>query len=128
MEAMLEGPPPSATVVEKVWKEPEPEAGRVETTAGGSEATVQVPVVVQGLYWPALSWAMPKVFLPPLKAMAKLSGKLRVRLLPLVENEAPEALRVHWLLETEPAAPGVIGPWKVVPASFIRYKPLAPRL
>ena len=126
--AMLEGPPPSVTVRAKFWKEPEPEAGRVETTAGGPKATVQVPVVVQGLYWPALSCAMPKVFLPPLKAAAKLSGKLRVRLLPLVENEAPAALSVHWLLEREPDVPGVRGPWKVVPASFIRYKALAPRL
>jgi len=45
-----------------------------------------------------------------------------------VEIEAPAALSVHWLLETEPDVPGVMGPWKAVPASFIRYKPLAPRL
>src|SRR6202049_3816164 len=125
---MAEGPLASLTVRAKFWKEPEPEAGTVETTVGGAKATVQVPVVVQGLYWLALSWAMPKVFLPPWKARAKVIGKLRVRLLPLVENEAPVALRVHWLLETEPDVPGVIGPWKVVPASFIRYKALTPRL
>ena len=126
--AMLEGPLLSLTVRAKVCEEPEPEAGNAATTAGGPEATVQVPVVVQGLYVALLSWAMPKVFLPPLKAAAKLSGKLRVRLLPLVEIEAPAALSVHWLLETEPDVPGVMGPWKAVPASFIRYKALAPWL
>src|ERR1700680_282091 len=104
---MLEGPPLSLTVRAKFWNEPEPEAGRVATTAGGPEATtVQVPVVVQGLYVALLSWAMPKVFLPPLKAAAKVSGKLRVRLLPLVETEAPVALRGHGLLERERDAPG----------------------
>src|ERR1700687_4716717 len=114
MEAMLEGPPPSATVVEKVWKEPEPEAGSVETTAGGPEAgTVQVPVVVQALDWLAMSWAKPKVFLTPLNPKAKLSGKLTARVLPLVENALPA---------------GVMGPWKVVPASFIKYKKLLARL
>src|ERR1700682_6311863 len=108
---MLEGPLPSDTVRAKFWKEPEPEAGSVETTTGGPEAgTVQVPVVIQGLDWLALSWAKPKVFLTPLKAKAKLSGKLRVRVLPLVETEATEALSVHWLLETEPDVPGVMGP------------------
>ena len=127
--AMLEGPLPSVTVRAKFWKEPEPEAGRVEITAGGPEAgTVQAPVVVQALYRAALSWAKPKVFLEPLKAKAKLRGKLRVRLSPLVENEAAAALRVHWLLESVPDVPGVMGPWKVVPVSFIRYKKLGPRL
>ena len=127
--AMLEGPLPSVTVRAKFWKEPEPEAGRVETTTGGPEAgTVQVPVVTQPLYWTALSWAKPKVLLPPLKAKAKLSGKLRVRVLPLVETEAPAALSVHRLLETVAEAPRVIGPWKAEPASFIRYKKLAARL
>src|ERR1700682_1447008 len=126
---MLEGPPPSVTVRAKLWKEPEPEAGRVETTAGSPEAgSFQVPVVVQELYWAALSWASPNVFLVPLKAKAKLSGKLTVRLLPLVENEAPAALRVHWLLESVPEVPGEMGPWYTVPASFIRYKKLALRL
>src|ERR1700682_1922509 len=127
--AMVEGPPPSVTVRPKVWKKPEPEAGSVETTAGGPEAgTVQVPVVVQALDWLAMSWAKPKVFLTPLNPKAKLSGKLTVRLLPLVENEAPAALSVHWLLDTEPDVPGVMGPWKVVPASFIKYKKLLARL
>src|ERR1700682_1747211 len=125
----LVGPPPSATVRAKFWEEPEPEAGSVETTAGGPEAgTVQVPVVVQGLDWVALSWAKPKVFLTPLNPKAKLSGKFSVRVLPLVETEATEALSVHWLLETEPDVPGVMGPWYTVPASFIRYKRLALRL
>src|ERR1700674_5688100 len=109
---MLEGPLPSATVTAKVWEEPVPEAGRVATTAGGPEAgTVQVPVVVQGLNWELLSPARPKVLLAPLKVKAKLSGKLRVRLLPLVETEAPAKLRVHWLLAREPDVPGVMGPW-----------------
>ena len=30
--------------------------------------------------------------------------------------------------QAAPDVPGVMGPWKVVPASFIRYKALAPRL
>ena len=111
-KSMLEGPLPSATVRAKVCAEPEPEAGVAETTAGAPElGTVQVPVVVQGLDNPApLSRAKPKVLLAPLKAKAKLSGKLMVRVLPLVETEAPAALRVHWLLEREPDVPGVMGP------------------
>src|ERR1700738_1345061 len=126
---MLEEPTPSATVRAKVWEEPAPETGRTETTVGGPEAgTVQVPVVVQPLNWLALSWAKPKVLLAPLKPNAKLSGRLRVRVLPLVETEAPAALRVHWLLERELAVPGIIGPWKVVPASFSRLRSLAARL
>src|SRR6202048_4308719 len=126
---MLEEPTPSATVRAKVWEEPAPETGRTETTVGGPEAgTVQVPVVVQPLNWLALSWAKPKVLLAPLKANAKLSGKLRVRVLPLMETEAPAALRVHWLLEREPEVPGVMDPWKALPASLIRYKALAARL
>ena len=89
--------------------------------------TFQVPVVVQGLYMALLSWAMPKVFLAPLKAL-KLRGKLRVRVVPLVETEALAAVSVHCALEREVAVPGVMGPRKVVPASFIRYKALAPWL
>ena len=126
--AMLEGPLPLVTVKAKVCDEPEPEAGRVETTAGGPEAgTVQVPVVVQGLYTELLSWSMAKVFLAPLKAL-KLRGKLSVSVVPLVETEALAAVSVHCALEREVAVPGVMGPRKVVPASFIRYKALAPWL
>ena len=89
-----------------------PEAGEVATTEGGPEAgTVQVPVVVQGLKTEPLSPARTNVFLAPLKVKAKLSGKLRVSVLPLVETEAPAALRAHWLLESVPDVPGVIGPW-----------------
>jgi hypothetical protein len=86
--------------------------------------TVQVPVVVQALNTAALSWAKPKVFLAPLKAL-KLRGKLTVRVVPLVETEALAALRVHCVLATEVAVPGVRGPRKVVPVSLIRYKALA---
>lgn len=93
-----------------------------------AHGTVQVPVVVQALYWELLSRASPKVFLAPLKALKKLRGKLTVSVVPLVETEALAALRVHRVLETEVAVPGVSGPRKVVPASFIRYKVLEPRL
>jgi len=53
---MLAAPAPSTTVRVKVCAEPEPEAGPVETTAGGPElGTVQEPVVIQPVPVKALS-------------------------------------------------------------------------
>src|ERR1700682_146569 len=122
---MADGPTASATVTVKVCEDPDPEAGRAETTVGGPPSTVHEPVVTHRLHWLALFWTMAKVLLAPANATAKLRGKLRMRLLPLGETEAPVALSVHWPLESEPDVPGVMGPWKMVPASFSRYKPLA---
>src|ERR1700687_1054003 len=104
---MLEGPAPSLMVRAKFWKEPEPEDGRVETITGGPEVdTVQVPVVVQGLNCEPLSPANPKILLAPLKPAVKPSGKLTVSVLPLMETEAAEAIRVQWLVVRVTEEPG----------------------
>ncbi len=102
---------------------PEPEFGLIETTDGAVDAvTVKVPRFCQPLFCPIVSEAYSHSPQVPLNKGWKVTGTVRVRLLPDGATLAPVPEIVQRLLESVAAFPGVSGPCHALPASFISHR------
>src|SRR5271165_2310077 len=109
-----------------VWRNPLPELGVTETGAGGvtTPTAVQAPSCAQALNTSAFC-ASRKTFLGPANAGVNVTARFSVNVFPDRTAEDAPTFKLHWLLDSVPRVPIVIGVWNA-PASLSKYRSWEP--